>query len=76
MADKKYGGSFCLLEDGRLIHASLETEFDGTDKEGNTRYTETGNVQVSPAFNDEDRFDFKKADFFIKHFGGQLVWKQ
>lgn len=75
-AHKRYGGVFCLMEDGRFLHLVQEKEDDGTDKDGEYKYIETGYPEFSNAFNAEYHFDFQKADYFIKHFGGVLVYKE
>jgi len=75
-AHERYGGVFCLFDDGQFFHVSQEKEFNGTDKEGKRLYVETGNPEYGPAFNEEDRFSFEKADYFIRHFGGTLVYHQ
>ena len=74
-ADKHYGSVFCLTEDNRFITVKQETEYNGTDKNGNAQYIETGNAEIGNAFDDKDCWSFKKADYFIRHFGGKLVWK-
>jgi len=67
------GSTFILLDDRRFLAVNNETEFQGTDKEGNGIYQPTGFPAYYPAFFEQD-FDFKKADHFIRHFGGQLIW--
>lgn len=75
-ANPRYGGIFCLCTDGRLLHLSHEKEYDGTDKDGKRKYIETGNPFWGNAFKEEDRFDLIKADYFMRAFGGVLVWKR
>lgn len=72
-ADEKYGGIFCLLEDGRFLHISQERESDGRDAKGSPRWIDTGNPESGPAFYEEDRFDFKRAHYWMAHFGEKLV---
>lgn len=75
-ADQRYGRVFCLLDDGQFLSLTHEKEYNGTDKESERIYIETGNPEWGPAFKQEDRFDFQKADYFIKHFGGKLIYHQ
>jgi len=75
-ANERYGGIFLLAKDGHLIYCAQETEFDGTDKHGNRIYKETGFPDFGNAFEEEDRFDFDKAELYLKHFGGQLIWRK
>lgn len=65
--------TFCLLEDQRLLRLAPESEFQGTTPDGKRIYTDTGRPDYSSAFDENDRFDFQKADYFIKHFGGELI---
>jgi len=64
---------FCLLDDQRLLYIGLEEEYKGTDKEDNRIYEATGNPDYQNAFNEEDRFDFDKANYFVTHFGATLL---
>lgn len=66
--------SFCLLEDGRFLMISPEQEYQGTDKEDNRIFKDTGRPEYNSAFNDEDRFNFERARFWISHFGGNLLY--
>ena len=70
----RYGLIFILLDDGRFLTVNHERISDGKNNNGERRRIETGNPEYWSAFNDEDRFDFEKADFFIRHFGGKLLW--
>ena len=74
VADPKWGGIFCLTDTAELLHLTQGRNNDGRDSAGNPRYSETGQPEWSHAFN-TDPFDFNKADFFLRHFGGQLVWR-
>ena len=75
IAHERYGGSFCLFDDGRLLEVTHEREFQGTDKDGKRIYTETGFPEWGNAFKKDDRFDVEKADYFLKHFGGKMVYQ-
>lgn len=66
--------SFCLLEDGRFLTVAPEEEYQGTDKKDNRIYKDTGKPEYYSVFNDKDRFDFKKAHFFISRFGANLLY--
>lgn len=66
--------SFCLLEDGRFLTVAPEKEYQGIDKEDNRIYKDTGRPEYHSAFNDEDKFDFERARFFISHFGATLLY--
>jgi len=74
VANPRYGSIFILLDDGRFLTVTHERFSDGKFANGGERWVETGNPEYGPAFNEEDRFDFEKADFFIHHFGGKLLW--
>jgi len=76
VAHERYGGTFCLLDDGQLLEVTHEREFEGIDKTMKRIYTETGRPEWGSAFNEEDRFDLQKADRFLKHFGGKLFYQQ
>jgi len=76
VAHERYGGAFCLLDDGRLLVVTQEREFDGTDRHGKRIYRETGAPEWSSAFNEDDRFDFEQADYFMRHFGGRVVYRE
>lgn len=73
-AHPKWGGTFCLLESGELLYVTQGRECLGTDPTGEQRYQETGVPEYSPAFHADDRFDLDKADMWVGHFGGQLLW--
>ena len=66
---------FALLEDGRLVDISPDKEYQGTDANGKRIYKDTSFPDISSVFKPENRFDFNKADFFIRHFGGELIAK-
>jgi len=66
---------FALLADGQLLYISPEEKYLGTDADGNRKYEDTGRIEISNAFNKEDRFTFKKANYFMVNFGGRLIWK-
>ena len=72
---ERYGVVFCLLEDERLLTCGNDREYQGTDKDGERVYKETGLPDWGDAFDASYRFDLRKADYFMRHFGGQLVWK-
>ena len=72
VAHPRYGSTFFLLDTDELIHVCHAREFLGTDAAGKRLYREIG-LEQSPAFNDEDRFDFAKADAWVRHFGGRLL---
>lgn len=64
---------FALLEDGRFLDISPDKEYQGTDANGKRIYKDTGFPDISPAYKEHNHFDFSKADFFIRHFGGELI---
>jgi len=66
---------FCLLKNGELKEIDVNTEYAGTNANGKRIYKETGHIEISEAFKETDRFTFKKANYFIKHFGGELLVK-
>ena len=66
---------FALLEGGRFLNITPDKEYQGTDAEGKRIYKDTGFPDVSPTFKPENRFDLNKADFFIRHYGGELIAK-
>lgn len=66
---------FALLENGRFLHITPDKVYQGTDAEGKRIYKDTGFPDISPAYKEENRFDFNKANFFIRHFGGELIVK-
>jgi hypothetical protein len=61
---------------GRLLCITPQTELSHYDKDMQPVYQNTGFPEISDAFRDTDTFDLNRADFFIKHFGGQLVWTE
>lgn len=67
---------FCLLSDGRFMAIQPRTEFCGTDHDGERVYKETGDLEIGDAFPWGYRYDFRKAHFFMKKFGGILIWIQ
>jgi len=66
---------FCLLDNKRLLYVRPAEEYQGKDKEENRIYKETGDVYYEPAFNEDDRFDFNKANYFVMRFGATLLKK-
>ncbi len=64
---------FCLLDNGEFLELSLDTEYQGENAEGKKLYKETGRPDYGPAFNEDDRFTFEKANYMIRHFGGTLL---
>ena len=72
----KSRSSFILLDDGRFLMVDPEREFMGTDKDGNRIYRDTGNPEFWNAFTEEKDWTFEKANFFIRYFGGELVFKE
>lgn len=66
---------FCLLDDGRLLFVGPDTEYMGKDKEDNPIYEDTGKPDYQDAFNENDRFDFNRANYFVTHFGATLLKK-
>jgi len=66
---------FALIDDGRFLEILPETEYIGTDAEGKRKYKDTGNMAIWNAFteNEDDRFDFDRADFFMGYFSGELL---
>jgi len=72
-AHPRDGGTFFLCDD-RLFYVSHETEYIGTNADGDRQYNEIG-LKIQNAFKEDDRFDFEKADYFLRHFGGQVIAK-
>ena len=66
---------FALMEDGRFLHITPDKVYQGTNADGKRIYRDTGFPDISPAYKEENRFDFNKADFFIRHFNGELIVK-
>lgn len=66
---------FCLLDDERLLFVGLEEEYQGRDKKENRIYKETGNPDYQDAFDENDRFDFNRANYFVTYFGATLLKK-
>ncbi len=67
---------FVLTDDERFMTIQPAQEYYGKDKYDKRIYRDTGNMDIYPAFKEEERFDFNKADYFIRHFGGNLIWKK
>ncbi len=67
---------FCLLSDGRFLAIQPLTEFRGTSRDGERLSKETGELEVGDAFPGGYRYNFRKAHFFMKKFGGILIWIQ
>ena len=65
--------TFCLLNTGELLEFKPEIEYQGENAEGKRLYKDTGRPDYGPAFNEEARFTFNKADHMIRHFGGTLL---
>ncbi len=66
--------TFCLLQDGRFLTVQPETEYCGTGADGERFYKETGDPEFGDAFPGVNSYDFRKAHFFMKKFGGVLIW--
>ncbi len=64
---------FALLSDGRLLYITPDTEYNGKDKNDQRIYKETGKPDMSDAFAENDKFDFDKATYFLRHFGSKLI---
>lgn len=75
-ADEIWGGVFLLCDNKQLLYCQQQREYDGKNANGKNRYIETASPDYSFAFKEEDRFDFHKANFFLRHFGGKLIWKE
>ena len=67
---------FCLLSDGRFLAIQPRTEFRGISCGGERISKETGDLDIGDAFPGGYRYDFRKAHFFMKKFGGILIWIQ
>ena len=67
---------FCLLSDGRFLAIQPQAEFRGIGRDGERVYKETGDLDIGDAFPGGYRYDFRKAHFFMKKFGGILIWIQ
>lgn len=74
-ADPQYGGTFCLLDDGRLLYLTQAVENDGRNADGSPRYRDTGDPDWSSAFDEDDRFDLRCASYFLHRFGARLLRK-
>lgn len=66
--------AFCLLLDGRFLTVQPETVYCGMDAKGERIYEETGDPEFGDAFPGVNSYDFRKAHFFMKKFGGVLIW--
>lgn len=66
---------FALMGDDKFLAITPDTEYQGKDKNEKRIYKDTGFPDISPVFKEENRFDFNKANFFIRHFGGELIVK-
>lgn len=72
-ANERYSNVFVLCKDGRFLAVTHYLENDGRNKDGSIRTIETGQPEFSSAFPDKDDWDFQKANYFIRHFGGVLI---
>ena len=64
---------FALTDDERFLTIRPEEDYTGTDARGNSLYADTGNAEIFDAYEEGEEFDFDKADYFIRHFGGELL---
>jgi hypothetical protein len=68
---------FVLTSDGQFGEFEPEIRYAGTDENGNNRVENTGWYQF---WTEEplkgDKWNFEQANYFIKHFGGQLEWRE
>ena len=66
---------FALLDNESFVTIQPTQEYKGTDVQGKRVYSDAGDMDIYPAFKEDEKFDFNKADYFIRHFGGSLIWK-
>lgn len=64
---------FVLTDDERFLSISPVEIFIGTDAEGKKLYKDNGNMEMFDAYKEGEKFDFDKADYYIRHFGGELL---
>ena len=67
---------FVLTDDGRFLEFQPVQEYNGRDKNDKRLYRDTGNFEMFDVYKKDEKFDFNKADYFIKHFGGSLIWRE
>ena len=66
---------FVLTDEENLLTIQPYQKYLGKDDQDKKLYRDTGDMDIYPAFKENERFDFNKADYFIRHFGGSLIWK-
>jgi len=66
---------FALTDNEDFVTIQPYQKYLGTDEYGKRSYRDTGDMDIYPAFKEDEKFDFNKADYFIRHFGGSLIWK-
>ena len=64
---------FVLTVDERFLEVQPVQEFNGRDKNDKRLYRDTGDVEMFDVYKEDEKFDFNKADYFIRAFGGELI---
>jgi len=69
----KSGSIFILTSDGQFGEFEPETKYMGKDVNNDIILVETGDFEFYPEDSLKgNRWNFEQANYFIKHFGGQL----
>lgn len=66
---------FVLTDSEKFIEVQPEEIFCGRDGHDKRLYKDTGNLEIFDVYKEDEKFDFNKADYFIRHFGGNLIWQ-
>ncbi len=64
---------FVLTDEENLLTIQPYQKYYGKDEHEKMLYRDTSDMDIYPAYKEDEKFDFNKADYFIRHFGGSLV---
>ena len=62
-----------LTDDNKLLEITPGVRYLGRDKDNECLYEDTGNYDIWNVFDEDSKFDFKKANYFALHFGFILI---